>query len=408
MRLWLTLCALCCAALGCAQRPRTQVMVVIDAEPMVRASREDLVITVTGGTATLGPAGREVLTAPVRYPVAVAIVPLANEPNRRFHIEVRVAGSTRGSVIASASRTSGWIPGRTLRLDLLLEDCCIQADPVGAEACEEGLTCIACRCQGDVVDPNQFDDLDPLWRTDAFTAPDGGIDAPQGGDVGTDAFVIEFPDSGNDGGRDVGLDAPSDGGNHVDAGSDAGCGGLNASCCAGGRCSHPGLACSVARRCRDRCVGATCEDCTSLSGCAFCLTTGRCGAADASGFLDGTSCGPIVTSTSGMCPADPCPGSDCATCLGNPGCGLCFNGGSASCDPGTVGGPTSTSCEVWTGPGSNCARLRCSVHASCGDCAATSGCGWCRGSMACLDGTTVGPTDGSCVLPDWVWTPAGC
>ncbi|MEZ4335620.1 MAG: hypothetical protein R3B82_03240 [Sandaracinaceae bacterium] len=48
----------------------------------------------------------------------------------------------------------------------------------------------------------------------------------------------------------------------------------------------------------------------------------------------------------------------------------------------------------------------CAAATYCGECIGRAGCGWCEGTSACVPGSSFGPDDPSCALPDWRFT--GC
>lgn len=237
-------------------------MVIVDAEPGVRAEAVYAGVAVTGGTAqpdalryqeTIGSAAE-----PVRFPFRVAIVPLDGDVRRVFGVEVEAltAGRVRVGVVRAVS---GFVEGRTLELRLVLEDCCRGMD------CD-GQTCRGCACVDPIVPPGTLPDL----GTDAGAADAGRPDAADVRDAGTDAPVA--PDGGAgcearaDGSSCRGGDGVCCGGECVDTSADARhCGGCNARCdpttmrCSGGRC----VECVEHADCDD---GVDCTDDLCLSG----------------------------------------------------------------------------------------------------------------------------------------------
>jgi len=149
---------------GCASpRARTQVVVTIDAEPGVRAATTKLAIEVratdssglstTGSTVvlptvvalqqTLGSA-----SAPVAFPLRLALAPEGGDVSRRYWIEV--SALTADDRPVSVTRViSGYVSGETLALPLTLDDLCI-----GELACENAETCRLAQCVAASVDPH--------------------------------------------------------------------------------------------------------------------------------------------------------------------------------------------------------------------------------------------------------------
>ncbi|MBI5512975.1 MAG: hypothetical protein HY909_04360 [Deltaproteobacteria bacterium] len=119
-------------------------------------------------------------------------------------------------------------------------------------------------------------------------------------------------------------------------------------------------------------------------------------------------------------PTDPCLAfRDCASCSALASCGFCAATG--VCVEGTAAGPTRAECPAGFWRHQTCAApvepppdvatdtaASCGTSARCEDCAARSGCGWCRTASACLAGTATGSTDGRCMGDTWAWTTGMC
>ncbi|MCB9604554.1 MAG: hypothetical protein H6722_13710 [Sandaracinus sp.] len=170
-----------------AETPRTQVMVVIDADDGVRADTTRLRITVRSGAAfdefrleqTVGGEGR-----PLTWPLRVALVPQDGDASRVFDVEAEALSSTNERTGIVRAR-SGYVPRRTKELALLLEDCC------RAVECSAEQTCRSCMCAAKDVNPEALPDL---GRADAGAPPDAGGSHDAGGiDGGRDAGL---PDTG--------------------------------------------------------------------------------------------------------------------------------------------------------------------------------------------------------------------
>lgn len=188
---------------ACSTRPRTQVMVEVYAEPGVRARLTSVHLRAQGFDATGLEPGQTFdrdVSAPLTFPISLAIVPQGEDPTRTFRFEaVGFEGSEQVSVVRARS---GFRAGQTLRLVLVMEDAC------AGLSCNALETCRAGACVDATIDPATLSPLDSdasvdAARADAATSPmdDAAIDAPGPMlDAGLDAA------SSMD---DAGLDAPA-------------------------------------------------------------------------------------------------------------------------------------------------------------------------------------------------------
>ena len=204
-RLWLA--SVACVAAACAAcssvEPRTEVLVTVDAEPGVRAAATRLrieVYTGAGRDERVPTTLREMREFPVSgatgWPRRVGVVPLDGDATRIYRI-VGIASDSTTPEIAVARAISGFVPGKTLSLYLLLEDACI-----GRTCEDESQTCH----RGDCIDAWIPPETLPEYNMDAGTQ-DGGAGEGGARDGG--------PDSGCSGGCDdhivCTMDACTDG-----------------------------------------------------------------------------------------------------------------------------------------------------------------------------------------------------
>lgn len=172
--------ALYCAVSSCAGEARdpTQVMVVVDAQPGVRARAAKMRIVVRGTThentvaydRTLSASAAEII-----LPYVLALTPKNGDASRRFEVLVTVTDA-EGAFVAQARAVSGYVKHQKLVLFLLLEDSCANI------SCGELETCAAGRCGSAAVDPAGLDPLNDVDLPDGGTAIGTGV--PGGGTSG--------------------------------------------------------------------------------------------------------------------------------------------------------------------------------------------------------------------------------
>lgn len=139
---------------GCAsQRPVTELFLVVDADPALRAEGGVLHLVVTGaivGGPTEVALDRTVAGAELRWPVTVGIVPRGNDARRGVSVEATL---TTSSGTTRASARTGFLPDETRVLGLSLEACCTGV------VCTDLATCASCACRSDAVDPRALPPL---------------------------------------------------------------------------------------------------------------------------------------------------------------------------------------------------------------------------------------------------------
>jgi hypothetical protein len=201
--------------------PRTQVMVVIEAEPAVRAMAVNVDIEVLSGTGPISgwePRGQRSLTDgddAIAWPLEAALVPRKGGTDRVF-VVIATAYDAAGDALVQVRAISGYVKGKTLTLPMLFEDLCL-----GKLSCADTKTCRAGNCVDANIDPGE---LLPFTRdnrdgglTDGGLTDGGGGTGGMGGSGGAGT-------GGADGGGDSGtggVDGGTDSGTQ-DAGSDGG------------------------------------------------------------------------------------------------------------------------------------------------------------------------------------------
>lgn len=171
---------------ACSARPRTEVMVIVDAEAGIRAAAPSVNVVVEGGDGRAGPPTAQRLDVTVRpgrnpdvgWPFTVAIAPLDHDASRVYRVTATATDELSGSQVASGRAVSGFVEGRTLALHLLLEDGCR-----GIMCSDPSTTCHLGACVSAAVDPTTLMSFD---GADA-SVPDAGARADAGyGSTGAD------------------------------------------------------------------------------------------------------------------------------------------------------------------------------------------------------------------------------
>lgn len=173
---------------ACAPRPRTQVMIVVDAQDGVKRRTSRLEVKFRSGTAVLG----EFQEWPVAvtydsWPRHLGVVPQRGVRGQRYEF-VASAFDASNQRLGTVRAVSGFVEGRTGELVLLIEDCCEAVSPT----CTEEQTCRNCMCADPYIEPEDIPVLQPdggmhddaaisrdaaispdaMATVDAFAAPD--------------------------------------------------------------------------------------------------------------------------------------------------------------------------------------------------------------------------------------------
>jgi hypothetical protein len=354
--------------IGCSPTvPATEVLVEIDAEPVIRASARSIVIEVSGGaTDALEVQHTETLSAPLEWPVVVAVTPLGGDATRRFSVsaEARDASGSLGRV----QITSGFAAQRVLVARLLLEDCC------SATRCGASETCRACACASATIDPGTLPD---------YVGGDAGMpmsDAPRadvGGDAGgcsSDAMCPPITPV-------------------CAAGACVECTATRTEACAAGEVCDPGSSTCVSRCAGDGdCdLGRICTAGACVEGCRVdrpCLGSATC-CGDACVDLDedprhcgscGMACGAGESCCDRACAAIESDIASCGAC-GN-ACGTA--NGAASCVSGSCGIACDATHDDCDGLNPNGCETDLRTLTDCGGCG--TGCSVAHGAPSCASG----------------------
>ena len=176
-------------ALGCAPRPRTEVMVIFDAQPSIQMRASTLHIDFLSGSTELDQL-RTWDVALDGWPRRLGVVPLAEGSGRRFEINA-TARDAANQEIGRVRALSSFVRGRTVELRLVFEDCCEALHTT----CTAVQTCVECACAPYEIDPRMLPEYgadagtDTALPIDAFSRPDEDAFAPP-----VDAFT-PLPDA---------------------------------------------------------------------------------------------------------------------------------------------------------------------------------------------------------------------
>ena len=206
----LLVAALWMSLTGC-NGPRTQVVVVIDADATIRAQTASVRLEVwrfddtRRGVRLNEPVG---MGGSVPWPFQTVLTPLNNDATRRYEVSATAIDSMGRTLVVSRA-ISGYTPGDTRVLRLFLEDACrVERAPV----CDATAVCNGGVCAPIFREPSGLPTL-ITYNTDA--GPADAYLAP-----GTDAFGLDawVPDAWTPDRPDAGIDAFME---PVDAGIDA-------------------------------------------------------------------------------------------------------------------------------------------------------------------------------------------
>jgi hypothetical protein len=170
--------------------PRTQVVLVIDAEPGVRSQTHEVQVVIRGGTGAMAqwqerldrsfiPGGN------AEWPMELALVPVGDDASRVYEATA-TAVATNGDPVAKVRAISGYRKGKTLVLRLLFEDAC--RDQVAV--CGATQTCRAGACVNANVDAMSLEVFKPGVGSDAGGTGGSGGNNDASIDSGTDAADI--------------------------------------------------------------------------------------------------------------------------------------------------------------------------------------------------------------------------
>ena len=193
---------------GCAQR--TQVIVVVDADEVIRRTPADHVhVYVRGdaaGAIAEGTPYRRDVTRPATYPFRIVLTPsgenafgyqdrnyeviVALHPTDDGSLEPEDSVSRRDSIITARVR-SGYVRGETRVLEMMLDSRC---RPASEPVCAEDRTCGGGSCVPLFREPGSLPTL-ATYQTDTGPADTGPLDAS--GDAGIDAPLDAAPHTCN-------------------------------------------------------------------------------------------------------------------------------------------------------------------------------------------------------------------
>ena len=351
---------------GCRGEP-SQILVIVEADPGVRAAAGSLSVEIYGGAREASGVPNELVhssTTPMTFstwPRRYAVAPLDGDSDRlwRFVATARRGTSDGSEAFVTARLVSGYRRGETLQVVLRLTDACIGVSCENPdETCDPALRI----CRPAFVDQGELEPLLPEGG-----APDAGTEMPCVGSVDCDDGVACTDDR-----------------------------------CLGGLCAHSFV--------DSECLATEC-------GVALCLATGCSTRADDARCDDAIACTVDRCSASGTCSHEPddasctvVPGGTCSatddcqyptcnsdTCAPQPS--MCRGGvcdGNTCMRPSSCAGATPTCCA------SACVALLCDDGNPCTDdscgaagCVHTARTGSCNDGNPCTSGDIC--TSGVCV-----------
>jgi len=405
----LAACALL-AACGSGQDPRTQVMVVVDAQTQVRALAREVDVEVRTGAGAIADwdvrLRRNITPGEgVEWPLEIALVPRDGDADRVYMVAATARGED-GEAVAEVRAISGYERAKTLSLLLLFEDSCLdRALLCGDEQTCRGGACIDAHVDaGDLPIYERDEDGEPVrkpfWHSDGC-AGDGGSGDGGSADGGSG-------EGGGGGGGGTGGTAPRPGDDctvHADCNDGDPCTGTER--CVRNRCQEgtPFECPASGEPCRENvCVDdsstATCEAQDAREG-------ESCQEGDASSEPQ-ASCARDYVCTAGACEpqtVESCAADQCAALAGcDPadGCVLQPLAATTECDDGDP----CTQDDLCTGTDASCAgtAYSCDDSVACtvDSCDGAGGCtrvatdalcsgpcksGTCEMTMGCLNVT---------------------
>jgi hypothetical protein len=298
------------ALVACAApAPRTEILVIIDADQAVRAESVDLKVFVFGGRPETASAldvrfYREFAVTPVEgWPVELAVIPLDRDSGRLFQVEATAVDAAGGEVTAVRVR-SGFVPENTFVLRLRLEDACRGVVCSSRQSCRAG----ACR-EIPMVSVEDLVRYDP-----DMGVGDGGMPMPM------TCTTDEMCDEGNFcNGRERCLEGVCAPGERVVCDDGVAC---TLDVCRGNSCVAdaddeacpvgPGRRCAGAMGCQyDVCTLATCSPSaatceTAVCSGTMCMRVSTCGVGET---CCGGACVPAGCDDGNECTLDACSAS---------------------------------------------------------------------------------------------------
>lgn len=195
---------LCAGIAGCGNsdtEARTQLMMLLHAEPSVAADTASLRVEVESGRSLtdLDSVFGDLLRRPIAWPIRLALVPRENDARRPFRVRVSALDS-EGRVIVTSKILTSYVSGRTKLFELWLEESCR-----GVE-CGENERCRTAVCIDEYVDPTELPEFTP-GPMDSGADVDASVGDAGGADGGVPPDGATDEDSGTEPPADASMDA---------------------------------------------------------------------------------------------------------------------------------------------------------------------------------------------------------
>ena len=187
--------------------PRTEVLLQIDAERLVKLSADHMTVEIasgaTGGAlAAAAPEEFDLATDEFNWPASIALLAKPGHENHIFDVSIHIEAN--GKRLARSRVKSSFIRHQTLLLKTLLYGECL-----GFTECSDAQTCVAptgkARCDSADVDPNTL----PQYNTDAAA---GQSAAQSGAGAGAATGASGMSGGAGRGGRGAGVSGSQDAG----------------------------------------------------------------------------------------------------------------------------------------------------------------------------------------------------
>jgi hypothetical protein len=149
---------LAAALLGCSADPLTELVVVINSDMAVPAEFDGFRVVVKSHDEEVSTDRHYFVgetSGKVRLPADFGIIPRGGDASRRVTVEV--SATTSGAALFSTRAITGFVEGKTLRLDMFLAKRCLWE----AAKCESNETCRVEGCVPEEVDPGSLPEFDP-------------------------------------------------------------------------------------------------------------------------------------------------------------------------------------------------------------------------------------------------------